>query len=327
MAPWMAPWTPRNAKKRFWGVLRVLRGLTPGKRQAWTPGKSYWWHSMAPWMAPWTPRKSCWCGLSALACRVKLERHATKQPRPAGSRVPKKPLEGFGGFSGVLRVLKGLTPGKRQAWMPGKCYWWHLAWRLERQEKAVDVALVRWPAGPRVPNKPLQGFGRFFEAFGGFWEVLKRLKPGKRQAWTPVKSNECTLNGALNAKKRQENVLGLLRVLRGLTPGKRQAWTPGKSYWWHLMAPCMAPWTPRKSCWCGLSALACRVKLECHATKQPRPAGSRVPKKPLEGFGGFSGVLRVLKGLTLGKRQAWTPVKSYWWHLAWRLERKKKLLM
>ena len=40
---------------------------------------------------------------------------------PAGSGVRKKPLEGFGGFS-------------------GESYWL----RLEGQEKAVDVALVRW---------------------------------------------------------------------------------------------------------------------------------------------------------------------------------------
>ena len=90
-------------------------------------------------MSPWRPRKSCWCGVGALACGVRGAKKA------------------FGGF---WRVLKGLKPGKRQAWTPVKSYWC----RLERQEKAVDVALVPWPAGSGVPKKPLEGFG-------GFWRV------------------------------------------------------------------------------------------------------------------------------------------------------------
>ena len=40
--------------------------------------------------------------------------------------------------------------------------------RLEGQEKAVDVALVRWPAGSGVLKKPLEGFGEFLGVLGGF---------------------------------------------------------------------------------------------------------------------------------------------------------------
>ena len=41
--------------------------------------------------------------------------------------------------------------------MPVKRYWC----RLDGQEKAVDVALVRWPAGSGLPKEPLEGFGGF----------------------------------------------------------------------------------------------------------------------------------------------------------------------
>ena len=103
----------RCAKKGFWRVLEGTAGLTASKKLL---------------MSPWRPRKSCWCGL---ACQKSF-----------------------------WRVLEGLKPGKQQAWTPVKSYWC----RLEGQEKAVDVALVRWPAGSGVPKK-------LWEGFGGFWRV------------------------------------------------------------------------------------------------------------------------------------------------------------
>ena len=183
--------TPRKGFRGFWGFWGVWR-LANGRLEC--QEKVYWWHLlMAPCMAPWTPRKSCWCGLSALACRVKLERHATKQPRPAGSRVPKKPLEGFGGFWGVLKVFEafdawqtaGLNASKKllmapfmapwmAPWTPRKRCWCGLS------ALACGVKLERHatkqprPGGSRVPKEPL-------ESFGGFWGVwgVWRLANGR----------------------------------------------------------------------------------------------------------------------------------------------------
>ena len=65
--------------------LEGLEGLRPGKRQAWTPRKSYWWGlglgvPKGIWSVcrvaclakrqAWTPRKSYWCGLGVFACGV-----------------------------------------------------------------------------------------------------------------------------------------------------------------------------------------------------------------------------------------------------------------
>ena len=46
---------------------------------------------------------------------------------------------------------------------------------------------------------------------------LEGSRPGKRQAWTPIKSDGCGLLPALEAH------------MEGSRPGKRQAWTPIKS--------------------------------------------------------------------------------------------------
>ena len=54
---------------------------------------------------------------------------------------------------------------------------------LEGKDKAVALGWGRWPAGSGVRKKLLEGFGEFLGlCFGGFWRVLKGLKPGKRQA-------------------------------------------------------------------------------------------------------------------------------------------------
>ena len=224
----MSPWRPRKrcwcglgalacgvrgAQKAFGWFWRVLKGLMPGKRQAWTPVKSYWCRvegeekavdvALVPWRAgsgvpkefwmvleglkrgkrqAWTPVKSYWCRVEGQekVVDVALVRW------PAGSGVPKKAFDGFGGF---WRVLEGLKPGKRQAWTPVKSYWC----RLEGREKAIDAALVRWPSGCGVPKKLLEGFGGF-EA----WQTAGLNASSKllMSLWRPGKSCWCGL-GAL----------------------------------------------------------------------------------------------------------------------------------
>ena len=61
--------------------------------------------------------------------------------------------------------------------------------RLEGQEKAVDVALVRWPAGSGVLKKLLEGFGEFLgvlEGIEGFeaWQTAG-LNASKKLVMAP----------------------------------------------------------------------------------------------------------------------------------------------
>ena len=160
----MWPWCVRlRGQGRQKGLCRVLDGFwgfwvfLEGFEGFWqTAGLNA---SKKLLMAPWRPRKSCWCGLSALACGVKSAKKA------------------FGGF---WRVLKGLKPGKQQAWTPVKSYWWH----LEGQEKAVYVALVRSPAGSRVPKKPLEGKQQAWTRVTSYWGRFEGQE-NKRHAWAP----------------------------------------------------------------------------------------------------------------------------------------------
>ena len=199
-------------------------------------------------------------------------------------------LRGQGCQKSLWRVLERLKPGKRQAWTPVKSYWC----RVEGQEKALDVALVPWPAGTGVPKEPLEGFGKF-EA----WQTagLNASKKLMRSHWRPRKSSWCGLGalacGVRGAKRafggfwrvwslangrldRQEKAIdvafkakkkllmwpwclglrgqacqkGFWRVLENLKPGKPQA-----SFCWR----------PRKH------------TLERHATKEPISTPPRVP--------------------------------------------------
>ena len=149
--------------------LERLEGLRRGKRQAWTPIKSYWW------------------GPGAFACGVRGAKKAFgafgrfEAWQTAGVNAKKKLLmgpcclclRGWGCQKGVWSVWRvwGLANGRRERQEKAK-----------RQGKAIDGALLPLPAGLGVPKR----------------------RPGKPQAWTPIKS-DCW--------------------------GKRQAWTPRKSYW------------------------------------------------------------------------------------------------
>ena len=189
-------------------------------------------------------------------------------------------------------------------------------------EKGLEVALVTWPARSRMPK-------------------LERLKHGKRQAWTPVISYWCRVEG-------QERAIEVVLVpwpagsgvpkepLEGFV--RFEAWqTASLKASKKLLMP---PWRPRKSFWCGLGALACGVRgakrafagfwrvwslangrlerqeqvIDVALTAKnkllmwpwvPWPAGSRVPKELLEGF------VRFEAWQTAGL----TRVKSYWCRL------------
>ena len=111
------------------------------------------------------------------------------------------------------------------------------------------------------------------QGFNGF--KGKRLRPGKRQAWTPIRSHWCVALGCLLAagwsmprEGLSDVTWQLLHSLQGfkgkrLMPGKRQAWTP---------------------------MTGCKIL------------------RVLRVFKGFKG----FKGLRAGKRQAWTPIRSHW---------------
>ena len=175
MWPWCLGVRGQGCQKGLW---RVWEHLKAGKRQAecqekainvtfWRAGSGVPKRAFGGFWRVWRlarmPRKSFWCGLGALACGVRGAKRA------------------FGGFWRVWRLANG---------------------RLECQEKAIDVALVPWPAGSGVPAKSVfEGFGGCLGLQGqgcqnGLWRVLEcleRLKAGKRQAWTPWKSYWCRL--------------------------------------------------------------------------------------------------------------------------------------
>ena len=143
---------------------------------------------------------------------------------------------------------------------PVTIYWC----RVEGQGKAVDVALVRWPAGQRCQ----ESLWMILEGFEGFeaWQTA-RLNASKKllmSPWRPRKSCWCGLGAlACGVRGAKKAFGGFWKVWKGLKPGKRHAWAPVKSYW------------------CRLGALAC---------------GSGVPKKPLEGFGRFGRVWSLANG-------------------------------
>ena len=73
-------------------------------------------------------------------------------------------------------------------------------------------------------KKPLKWPFRGFRGLEGF-------RPGKRQAWTPIKSHGCGLLPALEAhKKPLKWPFRGFRGLEGFRAGKRQAWTQRKSH-------------------------------------------------------------------------------------------------
>ena len=162
---------------------RHLDGLRAGKRHVWTTRKSYWSAGLglpkrhleglrAGKRQAWMPRKKYWCGLGALACGVGAAKKAFggfEGWQTAGLNARNSYWWGlgalacgaFGGFEGWQTA--GLNAKKKLLMGCQKGIWrvWGLAnGRLERQEKAIDGALVPWPAGLGLPKKHL-GFGAF----------------------------------------------------------------------------------------------------------------------------------------------------------------------
>ena len=116
------------------------------------------------------------------------------------------------------------------------------------------------------------------------FKVFKRLRAGKRQAWTPIRRHWCVALGCLLAA-------GWSMPRECLRPGKRQAWTPmtgckGLSVWRvfkRLRAGKRQAWTPIRRHWCV--ALGCLL-----AARWSMPRECLRP----------------------GKRQASTPIRSHW---------------
>ena len=136
----------------------------------------------------------------------------------------------------------------------------------------MDVAL-----GQLLPAQ--LGVPRSFCAVLRVLSLLRVLRVGKRQAWTPIRSHSCGLGvpvgcGMRHAKRMLKRLKGLKRV----TPGERQAGPP------------------RRSHGCGLGvAFACAVGRS---------------EKLLQSFKGFK-PFKGFKGLRVGKRQAWTLIRSH----------------
>ena len=129
-----------------------------------------------------------------------------------------------------MRVFKGfkrLRAGKRQAWTPIRSHWCVALGCL----LAAGWSMANGRLGP--PWRVVRVLSRL-RAFKGF----KRLRAGKRQAWTPIRSHWCVAlgclldagwsmaNGRLGPPWRVVRVLRVFKGFKGLRAGKRQAWTP-----------------------------------------------------------------------------------------------------
>ena len=136
---------------------------------------------------------------------------------------------------------------------------------------------------------------------------LEGSRPGKRQAWTPIKSDGCGLLPALEAhQKPLKRPFRCFRDLEGLEglerfrPGERQSWTPIKSNG-------CGRWKPIRSHWSGLLGVL-GVWRVCGCGLLPALEAHKKPLKwPFRGFRGLEG----LEGFRPGKRQSWTPIKSH----------------
>ena len=98
-----------------------------------------------------------------------------------------------------------------------------VAWsKLPRS--ALGILLTGLRPGKRQAWTPLTTEGSGLSAWSklprSVLGILRVLRPGKRQAWTPLTTEDCGLSAW---SKLPRSALGILRVLR---PGKRQAWTP-----------------------------------------------------------------------------------------------------
>ena len=148
------------------------------------------------------------------------------------------------------------------------------------------------------------------------WRAFKRLRAGKRQAWTPIRRHwcvalECLLaagwsmprfpcveglaNGRLGPPMTGCKGFKGLEGFYGLRAGKRQAWTPIRRHW------CVVwPWS---ACWLQDEAWQGSLVFKAWQTAGLDPAWRVV--RVLR-------VWRVFKRLRAGKRQAWTPIRRHW---------------
>ena len=136
---------------------------------------------------------------------------------------------------------------------------------------------------------------RLLMVFKGF----KRLRAGKRQAWTPIRSYWCVAlgcllaagwsmsNGRLGPPWRVVRVLSLLRVcFKGLRAGKRQTWTPIRSHW-YVVVGCLlaAGWSMvngrLRSPWRVVRFLNLLRVFKCFRFKGWQTASLDAHKKPL----------------------------------------------
>ena len=231
-------------------VFKGFKGLRAGKRQAWTPIRSHWcvalgcllaagW-SMAngrlgpPWRVvrvlsllrvfkgfkgfkglragkrqAWTPIRSHWC--VALGCLL-----AAGWSMANGRLGP--PMTGCKGFK-PFEVLMGVQACRLPALKPLK--------PLKTLKRLK--ALTTRHGGPSLPFAMLhpaanRQWSMANGRLGPPWQVVrvlsrlrvfkgfKRLRAGKRQAWTPIRSHWCVALGC--------------RLGGRMKHGKQQAWTP-----------------------------------------------------------------------------------------------------
>ena len=97
----------------------------------------------------------------------------------------------------------------------------------------MGVQACRLPGLKRLHS--LQGF----KGFKG-----KRLRPGKRQAWTPI-------TGCKSFKG--------FEGFRGLRAGNRQAWTPIRSHWCVALGPAANRHPKATNQWLLMGVQACRL--------------------------------------------------------------------
>ena len=147
---------------------------------------------------------------------------------------------------------------------------------------------------------------------------FKRLKPVKRQPWTPIRSHCCGRGGALShccglvvafacGRARGMDALTTERYagkrparhFKRLKPVKRQPWTPIRSH-------CCGRGDALSHC-CGLVvAFACGRARGMDALTTERYAG----KGPARHFRGFKR-LKPVKRQCWNSRQPWTPIRSH----------------
>ena len=167
--------TERYAGKRPARHFRGFKRLKPVKRQPWTPIRSHCYGRGMPWAIAMAFVVAFACGRARGMDALTTERYAGKRP-----------ARHFRGF-------KRLKPVKRQPWTPirshccgrgdalSHCYGLVVAFACGRA-RGMDALTTERYAGKR-PARHFRGF--------------KRLKPVKRQPWTPIRSHCCGRGGCL----------------------------------------------------------------------------------------------------------------------------------